>query len=74
LKRFETEEKTIENKDGKWCILTVFGTFWNCRENFEYKDAYACIMKLFEMIPHDPGTFKNKDGDWCVLSLFNTLF
>ena len=25
--------ENVENKDGKWCILTVFGTiFWNCRE------------------------------------------
>jgi len=27
LKGFATAEK--ENKDGKWCILTVFETIWN---------------------------------------------
>jgi len=22
-------------KDGKWCILTFFGTIWNCREKWK---------------------------------------
>ena len=32
LKRFGTAENFFENKDGKWCILTVFETIWNCSE------------------------------------------
>jgi len=32
------------------CILTVFKTIWKCREHFENKDAYACIMTLFETV------------------------
>ena len=32
LKRLGIAEKKIENKDGNWCILTVFETIWNCRE------------------------------------------
>ena len=31
LTTFGTVGKT-ENKDGKWCILTVFETIWNYRE------------------------------------------
>jgi len=27
-------QRKNENKDGKWCILTVFGMILNCRENF----------------------------------------
>ena len=41
LKRFGTAENFFENKDGKWCILTVFETMRNCRDHF---DAFACII------------------------------
>ena len=34
IKRFGTAEKN-ENKEGKWCILTVFETIWYCRDHFE---------------------------------------
>ena len=36
---FELQRKKYENKDAKWCILAVFETIWNCRHNFENKDA-----------------------------------
>ena len=32
FKRFWTAAKKKENKDGKWCILTVFETIWSCRK------------------------------------------
>ena len=34
-KLFGTEVKKIEIKDNKWCILTVFETIWNCRDQFD---------------------------------------
>ena len=34
LNDMELQRKN-ENKDGKWCILMVFETIWNCREKMK---------------------------------------
>jgi len=44
LKQFGTAERKNENRDGKWCILTVFETIWNWHRpsltwKGEHKDA-----------------------------------
>ena len=35
-------QRNNENKDGKWCILTVFETIWNCREK-TWKQGRLCV-------------------------------
>jgi len=39
---FGTEDKN-ENKDGKWCILTVFKTIWN----FLCQDLWVLSQSIF---------------------------
>jgi len=42
----------FENKDTKWCILTVFETIWNYREKFENNDDKWCIVTVSDFREH----------------------
>ena len=43
-------QRKNEKEDNKWCIFMVFKPIKNCRENVKNKDAYTCIMTLFQTI------------------------
>ena len=89
IKRFGTAEKN-ENKEGKWCILTVFETIWYCRDHFETMtfSRFETILKTAmrktahvltssrgcEVGCPQSGNFENKDVDWRILTLFETIF
>ena len=38
----------FENKDSKWCFLTVFETIWNYRDYSKNKYGEGCILTAFE--------------------------
>ena len=43
-------QRKNEKEDNKWWIFMVFKPIRNCRENVKNKDAYTCIMTLFQTI------------------------
>ena len=40
----------IENKDSKWCFLTVFEIIWNYADSFENRDGEGFFLTAFETI------------------------
>ena len=63
-------QKKNVNKNGKWCILTVFETIWNCRvkmKTWTVNGAFWRYLKCREKI-------ENKDAYACILTVFETLF
>jgi len=61
--------------DGKWCILAVFETIWNCREKCENRDGKWCILTVFEMTWNCRENCENRDrgGKWCILTVFEMI-
>mgnify|MGYP006890607688 CR=1 FL=1 len=60
--------------DGKWCILAVFETIWNCREKCENRDGKWCILTVFEMTWNCRENCENRDGKWCILTVFEMIW
>ena len=55
------------------CILTLFKTIWNCRENIKNNVAKCCILTVIEAILNCREDFKSRDAKWWILTAFETI-
>jgi len=73
---FETirNYREIENNVSKTCVLTLFETICNCRENFENSVSKACILMVLEIIWNCSKKInENKDVKLYILTVFDTI-
>jgi len=63
-------QRTFLNKDSIGCILTVFETIWNYRDDFENKDAKWCNLTVFKTIWSCRENNENKDDKWRILTVY----
>ena len=68
---FGTAENFLENKDDKWCILSlIWYDILTCRENFESSHSKWRILSLFDTRCWYAEGKKSNESKWCILMLF----